>query len=256
MCINLAQSLFSCAPRLWYDSRMKYKRILLKLSGESLLGNRSHGIDPEACAFMAREIKGIVEAGVEVAVVLGGGNIFRGAAAEDQGMDRITGDTLGMLATIMNSLALGSALEKIGVENRVQSAIDMPKICESYVRNKAVNQLEKGRVVIIGGGSGDPYFSTDTAAAIRACELNCEIVLKATKVDGVHDKDPEKHTDTTKFAELSYLEVINNPNLNAMDSTSITLCMENNLPIIVFELMKEGNIRKVVEGEKIGTIIK
>lgn len=235
---------------------MKYKRILLKLSGESLLGTRSHGIDPEACAFMAKEIQDIVKSGAEVVVVFGGGNIFRGAAAEDAGMNRTTGDYIGMLATIMNSLALGSALDKVGVENRVQSAIEMPKVCEPYIYKRAIRHLEKGRVVIVGAGSGHPYFSTDTAAAIRACELKCEVVLKATKVDGVHDKDPEKHADTTKFDELSYLDVVNNPNLNAMDNTAITLCMENNLPIIVFELMKEGNIKKAVDGEKIGTIIK
>ena len=248
--------LFSYARFICYDSLMKYRRILLKLSGESLLGKRSHGIDPEACAFMAKEIQDIVKAGVEVVVVFGGGNIFRGAAAEDAGMNRTTGDYIGMLATVMNSLALGSALDKINVENRVQSAIEMPKVCEPYIYKRAIRHLEKGRVVIVGAGSGHPYFSTDTAAAIRACELKCEVVLKATKVDGVHDKDPEKHTDTTKFDELSYLDVVNNPNLNAMDNTAITLCMENNLPIIVFELMKEGNIRKVVDGERIGTIIK
>lgn len=171
-------------------------------------------------------------------------------------MNRTTGDYIGMLATIMNSLALGSALDKVGVENRVQSAIDMPKVCEPYIYKRAIRHLEKGRVVIVGAGSGHPYFSTDTAAAIRACELKCEVVLKATKVDGVHDKDPEKHADTTKFDELSYLDVVTNPNLNAMDNTAITLCMENNLPIIVFELMKVGNIKKAVDGEKIGTIIK
>lgn len=205
---------------------------------------------------MAEEIQEIVKAGVEVVVVFGGGNIFRGAAAEDAGMNRTIGDYIGMLATIMNSLALGSALDKVGVENRVQSAIEMPKVCEPYIYKRAIRHLEKGRVVIVGAGSGHPYFSTDTAAAIRACELKCEVVLKATKVDGVHNKDPEIHADTTKFDDLSYLDVVNNPDLNAMDNTAITLCMENNLPIIVFELMKEGNIRRAVDGEKIGTIIK
>jgi len=235
---------------------MKYKRILLKLSGEALLGKREYGIDPETCAFMAAEIKKVTDVGTEVVVVLGGGNIFRGAAAEDKGMNRVTGDYIGMLATVMNSLALGSSLDKIGIENRVQSALEMPKVCEPYIYKRAIRHLEKGRVVIVAAGSGHPYFSTDTAAAIRACELNCNVVLKATKVDGVHDKDPEKNTETKKFDELSYLEVVNNPEIKAMDGTAITLCMENKLPVIVFELMKEDNILKVVEGEKIGTIIK
>ncbi|PIS07931.1 UMP kinase [Candidatus Berkelbacteria bacterium CG10_big_fil_rev_8_21_14_0_10_43_13] len=235
---------------------MRYKRILLKLSGESLMGERSYGIDPDTCAFMASEIKKTVEVGAEIVVVLGGGNIFRGAAAEDKGMNRATGDYIGMLATVMNSLALGSALDKIGVENRVQSALEMPKVCEPYIYKRAIRHLEKGRVVIVAAGSGHPYFSTDTAAAVRACELNCDAVLKATKVDGVHDKDPEKNTETRKFDELTYLEVINNPEIKALDGTAITLCMENKLPVIVFELMREGNILKVVEGEKIGTVIK
>jgi len=235
---------------------MRYKRIILKLSGEALMGGRSYGIDPETCAFMAAEIEKATKAGTEVVVVLGGGNIFRGAAAEQHGMDRVTGDYIGMLATVMNSLALGSALDKVGVENRVQSALEMPKVCEPYIYKRAIRHLEKGRVVIVAAGSGHPYFSTDTAAAVRACELKCDAFLKATKVDGVHDKDPEKHAGTKRFDELSYLEVINNPEIKAMDGTAITLCMENNLPVIVFELMKEGNILRVAGGEKIGTIIK
>lgn len=233
---------------------MKYKRILLKLSGESLLGVRNYGIDPEACDFIANEIKSVVETGTEVVVVFGGGNIFRGLSAEQHGMNRTTGDYIGMLATVMNSLALGSALSKIGIDNRIQSALDMPKVCESYIRNKSLRHLQKGRVVIIGAGSGNPYFSTDTAAAIRACELECDVVLKATKVSGVHDKDPEKHTDAKKIEKLTYLDVINN-GYKVMDSTAITLCMDNNLPIIVFALMEEGNIGKVVGGAEIGTII-
>lgn len=233
----------------------KYKRILLKLSGEALLGKRSHGIDPGTCAFIAQEIKNIVEDGTEVVVVLGGGNIFRGKAAEDHGMNRTTGDYIGMLATVMNSLALKSALSKIGVEGRVMSALDMPKVCESYIRDRAIRNLEKGRVVIAAAGSGHPYFSTDTAAAIRACELNCEVVLKATKVDGVHDKDPEKNTATKKYESLTYLDIIND-GLGVMDGTAVTLCMENKLPIIVFALMEKGNIQKVVKGQNIGTIIK
>ncbi len=233
---------------------MKYKRILLKLSGEALLGN-DHNIDPKACDFVAGEIKELAGAGVEVVVVLGGGNIFRGRAAEEHGMKRITGDYIGMLATVMNSLALRSALSKIDVESRVASALDMPKVCEPYIRDKAIRHLEKGRVVIAAAGSGNPYFSTDTAAAIRACELDCEIVLKATKVDGVYDKDPVKYQDAVKLKDLTYLDVINKK-IEVMDSTAITLCMDNSVPICVFELMKHGNIRKVVMGEDAGTIIK
>jgi uridylate kinase len=233
---------------------MKYKRILLKLSGETLLGN-DHNIDPATCDFVAKEIKQLVDDGVEVVVVLGGGNIFRGKAAEDHGMKRTIGDYIGMLATVMNSLALRSAFSKIGVESRVASALDMPKVCEPYIRDKAIRHLEKGRVVIAAAGSGNPYFSTDTAAAIRACELDCEIVMKATKVDGIYDKDPVKHLDAVKFKELSYLDVINKK-IEVMDSTAITLCMDNSIPIYVFALMKEGNTQKVVMGEEIGTIVK
>ncbi len=233
---------------------MKYKRILLKLSGETLLGN-DHNIDPQMCDFIAKEIKTLAEIGVEVVVILGGGNIFRGRAAEEHGMNRTTGDYIGMLATVMNSLALRSALSKMGVESRVASALDMPKVCESYIRDKAIRHLEKGRVVIVSAGSGNPYFSTDTAAAIRACELNCEIVFKATKVDGIYDKDPMRFEDAKKFDKLTYLDIINNK-YDVMDSTAVTLCMDNNLPIYVFELMKQGNIKKAVLGEEIGTIVK
>jgi uridylate kinase len=232
----------------------KYKRILLKLSGEALLGKRTYGIDPEACSFIAKEIEKVVKDGTEVVIVFGGGNIFRGARAEHNGMDRTTGDYIGMLATVMNSLALGSALNEIGVVARVQSAIDMPKVCESYIRDRAIRHLEKGRVVIVAAGSGHPYFSTDTAAAIRACELDCEVVLKATKVDGVHDKDPEKHQNTKKYENLSYLDIING-DLKVMDGTAVTLCMENKLPIIVFALMEKDNVKNVINGQKIGTII-
>ena len=232
---------------------MKYKRILLKLSGEMLLGN-NHNIDPQMCDFIAKEIKTLIKIGVEVVVVLGGGNIFRGRAAEEHGMKRITGDYIGMLATVMNSLALQSALTKAGVESRVMSALDMPKVCEPYIRDKAMRHLEKGRVLLAAAGSGHPFFSTDTAAAIRACELNCEVVLKATKVDGIHDKDPEKHDSTKKYENLSYLNVINDC-LKVMDGTAVTLCMENKLPIVIFALMTEGNIKKVVLGQNIGTII-
>jgi uridylate kinase len=233
---------------------MKYKRILLKLSGEMLLGN-DHNIDPQMCDFIAKEVKTLADDGVQVVIVLGGGNIFRGRAAEEHGMKRTTGDYIGMLATVMNSLALRSAFSKVGVESRVASALDMPKVCEPYIRDKAMRHLEKGRVVIAAAGSGNPYFSTDTAAAIRACELDCEIVFKATKVDGIYDKDPMKNKDAVKFKELSYLDVINKK-IEVMDSTATALCMDNNIPIYVFELMKKGNIKRAVLGEEIGTIVR
>lgn len=233
---------------------MKYKRILLKLSGEALLGNRTHGIDPEVADYIAKEIKELTKIGIEIAVVFGGGNIFRGNAAEQHGMNRTTGDYIGMLATVMNSLALGSSLTKIGVDNRVQSALDMPKVCEPYIRNRAMRHLDKGRVVIIGAGSGNPYFSTDTAAALRACELECDAVFKATRVDGVYDKDPHKHDGAKKFNSLSYLDILNNK-YAVMDNTAVTLCMDNEMPILVFELLEKDNIKKAVLGQKIGTII-
>jgi uridylate kinase len=219
-----------------------------------LLGN-DHNIDPQMCDFIAKEVKTLADDGVQVVIVLGGGNIFRGRAAEEHGMKRTTGDYIGMLATVMNSLALRSAFSKIGVESRVASALDMPKVCEPYIRDKAMRHLEKGRVVIAAAGSGNPYFSTDTAAAIRACELDCEIVFKATKVDGIYDKDPMKNKDAVKFKELSYLDVINKK-IEVMDSTATALCMDNSIPIYVFELMKKGNIKRAVEGEEIGTIVK
>jgi len=233
---------------------MKYKRILLKLSGETLQGH-DHHIDPEMCDFIAREIKSLTESGVQVVIVLGGGNIFRGRAAELHGLNKTTGDFIGMLATVMNSLALRSALSKIGVESRVASALDMPKVCESYIRDKAIRHLEKGRVLIAAAGSGNPYFSTDTAAAIRACELNCEIVFKGTKVDGIYDKDPKKFPDAKKKSKLSYLDIIGNKEIEVMDNTAITLCMDNHLPIYVFELMKAGNVKKAAAGEDIGTLV-
>lgn len=233
---------------------LKYKRVLLKLSGEAILGEREYGIDPKVCDFIAKEIVKLAEAKIEVVIVFGGGNIFRGLSAEKQGMKRVTGDYLGMLATVMNSLALGSALTNLGIENRVQSALDMPKVCEPYIRNRAIRHLEKGRVVIVGAGSGHPYFSTDTAAAIRACELSCEAVFKATKVDGVYDKDPERFPTAKKFKNLTYLDVLNN-DYHVMDSTAIALCMDNKIPILVFRLTKPSNILKTCEGVNTGTII-
>lgn len=226
----------------------------MKLSGEALLGEREYGIDPLVCDYLAAEIKKLVKSKIETVIVLGGGNIFRGLAGEKQGMKRVTGEYLGMLATIMNSLALGSALTKIGVENRVQSAIDMPKVCEPYIRNRAVRHLEKGRVVIVGAGSGHPYFTTDTAAAIRACELECEVLLKATQADGVYDQDPAKFPKAKKFKKISYLKVIND-GLAVMDATAITLCRDNHVPILVFKLAQAGNIFKAARGETIGTMI-
>ncbi len=236
-------------------TELKYKRILLKLSGEALLGEREYGIDPEVCDYIAKEIAKLVKNKIEVVVVLGGGNIFRGLAAEKHGMKRVTGDYIGMLATVMNSLALGSALNKIKIENRVQSALDMSKVCEPYIRNRAIRHLEKHRVVIVAAGSGHPYFSTDTAAAVRACELDCQVVLKATKVSGVFDRDPAKHDDAKKFDKLTYLDVINNDQINVMDSTAITLCKDNNIPILVLKLTIKDNILKACQGHKIGTII-
>ena len=233
---------------------LKYNRVLLKLSGEALLGEREYGIDPLVCDYVAKEIAKLVENKIEVVVVFGGGNIFRGISAEKHGMKRVTGDYIGMLATVMNSLALSSALTKINIESRVQSALDMPKVCESYIRDKALSHLKKHRVVIVAAGSGHPYFSTDTAAAVRACELDCQVVLKATKVDGVYNKDPEKFNDAEKLDELTYLDVINN-NFKIMDSTAITLCKDNSIPILVFKLVDEDNILKACQGQKIGTII-
>lgn len=224
------------------------------MSGEALLGERSYGIDPEVCDYIASEIKEISELGVELVVVFGGGNIFRGISAERHGMNRTTGDYIGMLATVMNSLALGSSLRKIGVDCRVQSALDMPKVCESYIRDKAMRQLDKGRIVITAAGSGNPYFSTDTAAAMRACELECQIVFKATKVDGVYDKDPMKESGAKKFQTLTHLDIVKN-GYGVMDKTAVTLCMDNDLPILVLGLMEKGNIKKAITGEKIGTLI-
>lgn len=233
---------------------LKYKRILLKLSGEVLLGSQNFGIDPEVADYIASEIKDLSEMGVEIIVVFGGGNIGRGRDAEGKGFDRITGDRIGMLGIVMNSLALGHALSKIEVANKVYSAVDMPKICTSYSHEKALEDLKDGKVVIIGGGTGSFHFSTDTAAALRACELDCEVVFKATKVDGVYDNDPKKNPEAKKINQLHYLDLINN-DYKVMDNTALTLCMDNKLPILVFELMKRGNIKKAVLGEKIGTII-
>ncbi len=233
----------------------KYKRILLKLSGEVFKGERSYGIDPAIVDNIAAQIKDLFDIGTEIGVVIGGGNIFRGLSEGAKGMDRTSADHMGMLATVMNSLALQDLLEKRDVPTRVQSAIQIHQVAEPYIRRRAIRHLEKKRVVIFAAGTGNPFFSTDTAAALRANEINAEVILKATKVDGVYDRDPVKNPDAKRFNELTYREVIEK-NLKVMDLTAITLCMDNNLPIIVFDLNKTGNIFKVVTGESIGTYIR
>ena len=232
-----------------------YKRILLKLSGEALKGKRGFGIDFEQTAIITEQIKEIHTLGVEVAIVIGGGNIFRGVPASENGMDRVTADYMGMIATMINALALQGSLENIGVVTRVQTAIEMQKLAEPYIRRKAVRHLEKKRVVIFAGGTGNPYFSTDTAAALRAVEIEAEIVIKATKVDGVYSSDPLTNKKAKRFSSIDYLEVITKK-LKVMDSTAISLCMDNNLPIVVFNMAQKGNLKKVIMGENIGTFVK
>ena len=231
-----------------------YQRVLLKLSGEAMMGDQEYGIDPRVVQTVAQEVREIRTLGVEVAIVIGGGNIYRGVAASAEGMDRTSADHMGMLATVINSLALQDALEKMGVFTRVLSAIEMNRIAEPYIRRRAVRHLEKGRVVIFAGGTGNPFFTTDTAAALRAMEVKSQVILKATKVDGVYDRDPLVNPKAKKFEKLSYIQVLN-LGLRIMDATAISLCMENRLPIIVFNLAQRGNIKRVVLGRKIGTII-
>lgn len=232
-----------------------FKRILLKLSGEALAGDQGFGINPTVIQQIAMDVGAAHETGTEIGIVIGGGNIFRGIAASAHGMDRASSDYMGMLATCINALALQDALEKIGVYTRVQSAIEMAEIAEPYIRRRAIRHLEKKRVVIFAAGTGNPYFTTDTAAALRAMEIGAAVIMKATKVDGVYDKDPMKFADAVKFDQLNYIEVLNR-RLDVMDSTAISLCMDNSLPIICFNLKQAGNIAKVVTGERIGTIIK
>jgi uridylate kinase len=234
--------------------RLKYKRILLKLSGESLMGNKQFGIDNEVLVQYAREIKTIVDKGVQVAVVIGGGNIFRGLQASEGGMDRVQGDYMGMLATVINSMALQASLEGLGVYTRLQSAIKMEAICEPFIRRRAVRHLEKGRVVIFGAGTGNPYFTTDTAASLRAIEIEADVILKGTRVDGIYTADPEKDKNAKKFDRISFEEVYDR-DLKVMDMTAFTLCQENNLPIIVFDMNKKGNLGKVVSGAHVGTLV-
>ncbi len=233
---------------------MKYNRILLKLSGEALMGEQSYGIDPNRLESYAQDIKKIVDQGIEVAVVIGGGNIFRGLAGASNGMDRVQGDYMGMLATIINGLALQSALEEAGLQTRLLTSIEMKQIAEPFIKRRAVRHLEKGRVVIFGGGTGNPYFTTDTAAVLRAIEINADVILKGTRVDGIYTSDPEKDSKAVKFEKITFREVLER-DLKVMDMTAFTLSEENDLPIIVFDMNKKGNLQKVISGEKVGTLV-
>lgn len=233
---------------------MRYNRILLKLSGEALMGEQQYGIDGKRLSEYAEEIKAVVEKGVEVAIVIGGGNIFRGLAGASQGMDRVQGDHMGMLATVINGLALQSALEQQGVETRLQSAIKINEVAEPFIRRRAMRHLEKGRVVIFGGGTGNPYFTTDSAAVLRAIEIKADVILKGTRVDGIYTSDPEKDKSATKFDNISFNEVLSK-GLKVMDTTAFTLSQENELPIVVFDMNTRGNLTKLVNGEKIGTVV-
>ena len=233
----------------------QYKRILLKISGEILAGEDSTGINPLVIQEVAQEIQEIKDLGLEVAVVIGGGNIFRGVAASSKGMDRASADYMGMLATVLNALALQDALEKIGVQTRVQTAIEMREVAEPYIRRKAIRHLEKGRVVIFAAGTGNPYFTTDTTASLRAMEISAEVILKATKVDGVYDRDPFRDPEAKRYDELTYLDVLKNQ-IKVMDATAISLCMDHHIPIIVFKLRERGNIKRAILGERVGTRVK
>jgi len=235
--------------------RPAYKRVLLKLSGEALLGKKSFGIDREVVDYLAGEIRELYDMGIEVAATVGGGNIFRGISDNASGMDRVTADHMGMLATVINGLALQDALERAGIYTRVLSAIEMREVAEPFIRRRAMRHMEKMRVVIFAGGTGNPYFSTDTAAALRAMEVKAEIILKATKVDGIYDSDPMKNPKAKKFDELTYFEVLQR-GLRVMDTTAISLCMENRLPIIVYDLKQKGTLKRIVSGEKLGTMVK
>ena len=233
---------------------MQYKRILLKLSGEALMGDKQYGIDSKRLAEYAEEIKEVVDKGIEIAIVIGGGNIFRGLAGAATGMDRVQGDHMGMLATVINGLALQSALENTGVQTRLQSAIKINEVAEPFIRRRAMRHLEKGRVVIFGGGTGNPYFTTDSAAVLRAIEIEADVILKGTRVDGIYTSDPEKDKNATKFDSISFADVLLK-GLKVMDTTAFTLSQENELPIVVFDMNKRGNLLKLVEGENIGTVV-
>jgi len=234
--------------------KLRYGRVMLKLSGEALAGEQGFGIEPETIGSICRELVAAATLGVQMSLVIGGGNIFRGVSVSSKGMDRASADYMGMLATVMNALAVQDVLEKLGVSTRVMTAIDMKEVAEPYIRRRAIRHLEKGRVVICAAGTVIPYFTTDTAAALRAMELKCEVILKATRVNGVYDKDPEKHADAVMFSKLTYIEVLQR-RLKVMDSAAISLCMDNKLPIGVFNLFVPGNIRRVVMGEEVGTIV-
>lgn len=234
---------------------LTYRRALLKLSGEALVGEQGYGIDAHTLQYITTEIQEVQQLGVELALVIGGGNIFRGTAAGLYGIERVTADYMGMLATVINGLSLQSALEKIGVPTRVQTAFEMQAIAEPYIRRRALHHLENGRVVIFAGGTGNPYFTTDTTAALRAAEIGAEIVLKATKVDGIYDADPVTHPDAVRLPQLTYLDVLQR-GLKVMDATAISLCMENQLPIVVFDLLQSGSIRAILEGKRIGTFVR
>ncbi len=236
-------------------ANFKFNRVLLKLSGEALMGDAEYGIDPKVLDSLAEQLDAVHGAGTEIAVVVGGGNIFRGLAASAKGMDRAQADYMGMLATVMNALALQDALERRDVHTRVMSAIEMNTVAEPYIRRRAIRHLEKGRVAIFAAGTGNPYFTTDTTAALRALEIGADVIMKATKVDGVYDADPKTHPDAVKFDELPYIEVLNR-GLKVMDNTAISLCMDNNLPIIVFNMEKAGNIQRALRGEPVGTIVR
>ncbi|PJA96991.1 MAG: UMP kinase [Ignavibacteriales bacterium CG_4_9_14_3_um_filter_34_10] len=233
---------------------IKYKRILLKLSGESLMGEKNGGIDPKMLEYFAHEIKKIFDLKIQVGIVIGGGNIYRGLSASEQGIDRVTGDQMGMLATVINALALQNSLEKAGMYTRLMSAIQMNEIAEPYIRRRAIRHLEKGRIVIFGAGTGHPYFSTDTAASLRAVEIEADAIIKGTRVDGVFDSDPEKNSNAEMFSEISYSDVLNK-DLRVMDLTAISLCKENDLPIIVFNMNKKNNLLKVITGGEVGTVV-
>lgn len=237
------------------ENGVKYKRILLKLSGEALAGEQGFGVDPKQAENIAHRVREVRELGVDVAIVIGAGNLWRGKTGLDRGMDRATADYMGMLATVMNALALMDAMERIELVTRVQSAIEMHAVAEPYIRRRAIRHLEKGRVVILGGGTGNPYFSTDTAAALRAMEIDADVVIKATKVDGVYDKDPKTNSDAKRFDQLSYMETINR-RLEVMDSTAISLCMDNDLPILVLNLWEPDVLRQAVRGEPVGTLVR
>ncbi|HSP86512.1 MAG TPA: UMP kinase [Ignavibacteriaceae bacterium] len=234
--------------------KLKYKRILLKLSGESLMGDKGFGIDHNVLQFFSDEVKKVYDDGLQLGIVIGGGNIYRGLSATDQGIDRVTGDQMGMLATLINSLALQNAIEKKGIYTRLMSSIKMEEIAEPYIRRRALRHLEKGRVVIFGGGTGHPYFSTDTAASLRAVEIQADAIIKGTRVDGVYDSDPEKNPGAFKFEKITYLDILKK-NLKVMDLTAVSLCQENNLPMVIFNMDKPGNLQRLIRGEMVGTVV-